>query len=197
MAGQNRSGSRKQSGKVAFCGMMVALSVALMLTGGLVPIATYCAPMLGGILLLPIMLEYGRKTAWTAYIATSLIVLTLGVDKEAAFFYLFLGYYPIIKWNIEKIGKKPLRLALKLVVFNAAIFLMYAILGFVLHMDAVVAEFTEMGAWLLFLFAVLMATLFLPQVVLNFSLLLYDRLLVPLTAIYINKLRPRLRFLIR
>ena len=124
MAGQNRSGSRKQSGKVAFCGMMVALSVALMLTGGLVPIATYCAPMLGGILLLPIMLEYGRKTAWTAYIATSLIVLTLGVDKEAAFFYLFLGYYPIIKWNIEKIGKKPLRLALKLVVFNAAIFLM-------------------------------------------------------------------------
>ena len=167
MAGQNRSGSRKQSGKVAFCGMMVALSVALMLTGGLVPIATYCAPMLGGILLLPIMLEYGRKTAWTAYIATSLIVLTLGVDKEAAFFYLFLGYYPIIKWNIEKIGRKPLRLALKLVVFNAAIFLMYAILGFVLHMDAVVAEFTEMGAWLLFLFAVLMATLFLPQVVLN------------------------------
>ena len=167
MAGQNRSGSRKQSGKVAFCGMMVALSVALMLTGGLVPIATYCAPMLGGMLLLPIMLEYGRKTAWTAYIATSLIVLTLGVDKEAAFFYLFLGYYPIIKWNIEKIGKKPLRLALKLVVFNAAIFLMYAILGFVLHMDAVVAEFTEMGAWLLFLFAVLMATLFLPQVVLN------------------------------
>ena len=187
MAGQNRSGSRKQSSKVAFCGMMVALSVALMLTGGLVPIATYCAPMLGGILLLPIMLEYGRKTAWTAYIATSLIVLTLGVDKEAAFFYLFLGYYPIIKWNIEKIGRKPLRLALKLVVFNAAIFLMYAILGFVLHMDAVVAEFTEMGAWLLFLFTVLM----------NFSLLLYDRLLVPLTAIYINKLRPRLRFLIR
>ena len=32
MAGQNRSASRKQSGKIAFCGMMVALSVALMLT---------------------------------------------------------------------------------------------------------------------------------------------------------------------
>lgn len=44
MAGQNRSASRKQSGKIAFCGMMVALSVALMLTGGLIPIATYCAP---------------------------------------------------------------------------------------------------------------------------------------------------------
>ena len=28
----------------------------------------------------------------------------------------------------------------------------------------------------------------------NFSLLLYDRLLVPLTAIYINKLRPVFAF---
>lgn len=187
MAGQNRSGSRKQSSKIAFCGMMVALSVALMLMGGLIPIATYCAPMLSGVLLLPIMLEYGRKTAWTAYIATALIVLTLGVDKEAAFFYIFLGYYPIIKWNIDQLKKKPVRLALKLAVFNAAILLMYAVLGFVLHMDAVVEEFTEMGAWMLVLFMLLM----------NFCMLLYDRLLVPLTVIYVNKLRPRLRFLIR
>lgn len=187
MTGQNRSGSRKQSGKVAFCGMMVALSVALMLTGGLIPIATYCAPMLSGILLLPIMLEYGKKTAWTAYIATALIVLTLGVDKEAAFFYIFLGYYPIIKWNIDQLKKKPVRLALKLIVFNAAIVLMYSVLGFLLHMDAVVEEFAEMGAWVLGLFVILM----------NVSLLLYDRLLVPLTVIYVNKLRPRLRFLVR
>ena len=37
----NRSRSRRQSSKIAFCGLMVALSVALMLTGGLIPIATY------------------------------------------------------------------------------------------------------------------------------------------------------------
>ena len=186
MAGQNRSGSRKQSSKVAFCGMMVALSVALMLTGGLVPIATYCAPMLGGILLLPIMLEYGRKTAWTAYIATSLIVLTLGVDKEAAFFYLFLGYYPIIKWNIEKIGKKPLSLdSLKLVVSQRRDFPDVCDSGLCAPHGC--CRWGNLPRWargFFSLFAVLM----------NFSLLLYDRLLVPLTAIYINKLRPRLRF---
>ena len=185
MAGQNRSGSRKQSTMVAFCGMMVSLSVALMLTGGVIPIATYCAPMLGSVLLLPIMLEYGRKTAWTAYIATALIVLTLGVDKEAAFFYIFLGYYPIIKWDIDKQKKKPIRLVLKLLVFNVSIVAMYAVLGFVLHMDAVVSAFAEMGAWLLAVFVVLM----------NVCLLLYDRLLLPLTVLYANKLRPRLRFL--
>lgn len=85
----NRSRSRKESGKIAFCGLMVALSVVLMLSGGLIPIATYCAPMAGGLLLLPILLEYGKKPAWTAYAATSLITLLLGADKEAAFFYLF------------------------------------------------------------------------------------------------------------
>lgn len=187
MAGQNRSSSRKKSAQIAFCGMMVALSVALMLTGGLIPIATYCAPMLGGVLLLPILLEYGKKTAWTAYAATALIVLILGIDKEAAFFYIFLGYYPIIKWNMDKLKKKPIRVALKLVVFNVSIAAMYAVLGFLLHMDAVIAEFTEMGAWMLAAFVVLM----------NACLFLYDRLLVPLTMLYVNKLRPRLRFLIR
>ena len=114
MAGQNRSASRKQSGKIAFCGMMVALSVALMLTGGLIPIATYCAPMISGVLLLPILLEYGKKTAWMGYLATALIVLILGIDKEAAFFYIFLGYYPIIKWSIDKLHQKPMRVILKL-----------------------------------------------------------------------------------
>ena len=106
MAGSNRADSRRQSSKIAFCGMMVALSVALMLTGGLIPIATYCAPLMCGVLLLPIFLEYGKKTALTAYAATSLIVLILGIDKEAAFFYIFLGYYPVIKWNLDKLKKQ-------------------------------------------------------------------------------------------
>ena len=146
--------------------MMVALSVALMLTGGLIPIATYCAPMISGVLLLPILLEYGKKTAWMGYLATALIVLILGIDKEAAFFYIFLGYYPIIKWSIDKLHQKPMR---------------------VLHMDAVVEEFTEMGMWMLAAFIIL----------LDICLFMYDRLLVPMTVLYANKLRPRLRFLIR
>ena len=133
MAGQNRSASRKQSGKIAFCGMMVALSVALTLTGGLIPIATYCAPMISGVLLLSILLEYGKKTAWMGYLATALIVLILGIDKEAAFFYIFLGYYPIIKWSIDKLHQKPMRVILKLLLFNGAVVAMYAVLGFVLH----------------------------------------------------------------
>lgn len=183
--GNNRSRSRKESSRIAFCGLMVALSVALMLTGGLIPIATYCAPMAAGLLLLPILLEYGKKAAWTAYIAVSLITLLLGIDKEAAFFYLFLGYYPLLKWEIERIKNRRLHLPCKLLVFNLAVIIMYLILGFLLNMQAIVQEFTQMGTLLLLIFLI----------TLNICLLLYDRLLFPMLYLYANKLKPRLTFL--
>jgi len=181
----NRSRSRKESRKIAFCGLMVALSVALMLSGGLIPIATYCAPMACGLLLLPILLESGKKSAWTAYIAVSLITLLLSTDKEAAFFYLFLGHYPLLKWEIERIKNKVLRLPCKLLFFNSSIIAMYLILGFLLNMQALVQEFTQMGTMLLIVFLIM----------LNACMLLYDRLLFPMIYLYVNKIKPRLRFL--
>jgi len=181
----NRSSSREQSKRIAFCGLTAALSVALMLTGGLIPIATYCAPMAAGILLLPVMLEYGKKSAWTAYAAVALITLLMGVDKEASFFYLFIGYYPLLKWEIERKKNKKLRLLCKLLVFNAAVIIMYLVLGFLLNMNALIQEFTQMGAALLLLFLAM----------LNACLLLYDRLLLPMVYLYVNRIKPRLRFI--
>ena len=182
-----RQQSRIQSGKMAFCGMLVALSVVLMLSGGLIPIATYCAPMFCALLLLPILMEYGKKAAWTAFAAVAMISLILGIDKEAAFFYLFIGHYPLLKWEIERIKSKPKKNIIKLLVFNLSIALMYLFLGTVLGMHAVVAEFGEMNAAMLAVFLVM----------LNVCLLLYDRLIFPLMILYDRKLRPKLRFIKR
>lgn len=182
-----RQQSRIQSGKMAFCGLLVALSVALMLSGGLIPIATYCAPMFCALLLLPILMEYGKKAAWTGFAAVSLITLILGIDKEAAFFYLFVGYYPLLKWEIERLKSKPMRILVKVLVFNLSIALMYVFLGAVLGMHAVVAEFSEMNAAMLAVFLVM----------LNLCLFLYDRLIFPLMILYDRKLRPKLRFIKR
>lgn len=185
MSASRRNSSREQSTKIAFCGLLVALCVVLMLSGGLIPIATYCAPMAAGILLLPVLMEYGKKTAWTAYAAVALITLMLGIDKEAAFFFLFLGYYPIVKWALDRIHQKPLRILAKLAVWNLSVVLMYAVMGFLLHMDAVVAEFSEMGAVMLVGFVLLF----------DLCMVLYDRLMMPLIYLYANRLRPKLRFL--
>ena len=54
----------QKSRPVAFCAMMAALSVVVMLLGGLVPVFTYCSPLIASILLLPVLDEYGAGKAW-------------------------------------------------------------------------------------------------------------------------------------
>ena len=185
MAQNNRRKSRQASIRMAFCGVMTALSVSIMLAGGLIPIATYCAPMIAGVFLLPILMEFGEKTAWITFTATALLCLLMGNDKEASFFYIFVGYYPIIKWRIDRGGKnRALRILMKLAVFSASILLMYWMLCYLMNMRAIAAEFEEMGVWLSLLFLAFF----------DICMLLYDRLLLPLVIIYAKRLRPRLTF---
>lgn len=182
-----RKNARRQSALAAFCGMAAGLSVVIMLMGGIIPAATYAVPMLCGLLLLPILLEFGAKAAWITYLATALIALLMGFDKEAAFFYIFIGYYPIVKWKLDRIRSRPLRLAAKLGLFTGAIVIMYGFMYLLFPLQAFAQEFREMGIWL--------STLFV--LVYDLCMLIYDRLLLPLSMIYINRIRPRLSFLLR
>ena len=183
----HRADSRRQSARIALCGLLAALSVVLMLGGGLIPVATYCAPMAAAVLLLPVVFEFGRASAVLTYAAVSLISLMLSADKEAALFYIFIGYYPILKWDLDRVRPRGLRLVLKAAVFNLSIGLMYALLCFVLHIDAITAEFSAMGPALLFAFIL----------GLNACLFIYDKLLISLSLLYWNRIRPRLHFLAR
>ncbi len=181
----NHSKARKQSMMAAFCGMAAGLSMAVMLLGGVIPIATYAVPMLCGLLLLPILLEFGERAAWATFFAVSALALMLDFDKEAAFFYLFIGYYPIVKWKLDKIRGKGWRLAAKLALFTMSMVVMYALLALLFPVLAVLKDFEEMG--------VLMSALFLLVYVL--CMMLYDHLLVYCVMLYANKIRPKLKFL--
>ena len=181
----NRNSARRQSLMVAFCGMAAGLSVVIMLLGGVIPIATYAVPMLCGLLLLPILIEFGKTAAWATFFAVAALALLLGFDKEAAFFYLFIGYYPIVKWDLDKIKPKGLRIAVKLLLFTGAIVIMYALLNLLFPLDAYLNEFQEMG--------VIMTIGFV--VVYDICMLLYDWALMGCVMIYANKIRPKMAFL--
>ena len=182
-----RKNARQQSMTVAFCGMAAALSAVLMLAGGVIPIATYAVPMLCGTLLLPILIEFGKKAAWATFFSVALLALILGFDKEAAFFYLFIGYYPIVKWPLDRVKPKAKRILLKALVFTCAIGLMYALLLLLFPMEAMRREFQEMGAVMTAVFVVAYAL----------CMFLYDFLLVLLLPVYANRIRPKLTFLTR
>ena len=173
---------RRASARAAYCGMASALSLALMLMGGLVPVATYAVPMLCALALLPVLLEFGKKAAWLTWAATAALGLMLGLDKEASFFYLFMGYYPIVKWRLDRVKSRAVRLAVKAALFGVALAGMYGLLALLFPMGEYLKEFGEMGWAMTGLFAAAFVGV----------MLLFDRLLFPASLFYMNRIRPKL-----
>ena len=172
----------KKSRKMALTGMLCALAVVLMMLGGVIPLATFCCPALAGLMLIPVFVECGEKLSWCAYAAIAALSLILCPDKEAALLLAFIGYYPILRWRLDQLRSRLLRVVAKLGVFNLAVLAMYALSILVLQMDQILREYQEMGL-------VLTADCLLVG---NVTLLLYDRLIAIMTALYVKRLRGRL-----
>lgn len=171
------------SGRVAFCGVSAGLMLAVMLLGNVLPMATFVCPAAAGMFLIPAAREYGPRTGLLLYLAVAVLSLILCSDKEAAFFFLFLlGWYPVVRTKLQHIQKRPPRVALKLVLFNAAICLIYAILLFVLTIPDLQAAFSSRTPLLLIVFLVLG----------NMTFLVYDLCLARISDLYFYRLRPKL-----
>ena len=171
-----------KSKKMALTGMLCALAVVIMMLGGVIPLATFCCPALAGLMLIPVFVECGEKLSWCAYAAIAALSLILCPDKEAALLLAFIGYYPILRWRLDQLRSRLLRVVAKLGVFNLAVLAMYALSILVLQMDQILREYQEMGL------ALTVACLLVG----NVTLLLYDRLIAIMTALYVNRLRGRL-----
>jgi len=173
---------RGGSFSVALCALIAALGAALMTVGGLIPVATYCSPLLAGILLLPVLYEFSRREAWMVWAVTAALSLMLSPDKEAGSMYLFLGWYPIVKPTLDRIRPRGLGYAVKVALFTAAFALMYALLLYVFQLEQVVADMQSVGK---------IANLALNGL-LVVTMLVYDYLLGRLWVLYVYRLRPRL-----
>lgn len=135
--------SRANAGRsVAFGGVLAALAVVIMCLGGLIPVATFICPMLCMGLLAAVLALFGSRIAWAWYLATALLSVLLGPDKEAASVFLFIGYYPILKPYFEK---SRFSVVWKLLLFNAAIIAMYLLLIYLFGMNEIGQEFAEAG----------------------------------------------------
>lgn len=175
---------KRQSGKIALCGVICALVVVIMLSGSIIPFATFCAPALGGIMLMVIAMECGMRLAWMCYGAIGFLSLLFVPDKElAAIFVFFFGYYPLLKAYLERIHSRVIQMLLKITVFNVAIVSMYAVLLYVFPMKYLAEEFANTASW------ILVGLLALS----NVSFLVYDAALVNLLHIYVVKIKPKLR----
>lgn len=124
------------SRQLALTGVLSALAVVVLLAGGVIPAATFCAPLLAMVVLLPVLEECGLKAAATAWAAVSLLALPLATDPELALVYLCFGWYPLLRPQVARLPSRPLRLLARLAVCNGAITLLYGLLFRLLGLTA-------------------------------------------------------------
>ena len=174
---------QQKSWAMAYCGIVAALCVALMLLGAVIPIAMFIAPAVAGFLIATVCVECGMQMALTAYAAVSLLALLFGPDKEVALiFTVLLGYYPLAKPKFERIRPALLRCVCKLLLCNGAVLAMYGMIYLLVPMGSISQELRATAT------AAALATLAMG----NVAFLLYDRALHNMLMMYRLVWQPKL-----
>ncbi len=111
----------KSTRKIAFCGVLCALSTVILLAT-FFPYATYALAALAGIVFIPAALEMGPRYGICCYVVTALLASVLTPDPEAkVLFVLFFGYYPVLQLRLQLWHKTVASWVVKLAVFNVAV----------------------------------------------------------------------------
>ena len=172
--------------RVAVSGMMVALGVIILYMGSLIEVLDISMAAIASILCIIAVIEYGKIYAIMVFGATAILAMLVLPEKYTPSLYaLLIGYYPILKELIERIGKKSifsqrgfsvLRWAIKLVFFNCALLVFALVAKYILVLP-------EAEKWM-------QITMF---VLANAVFVVYDIALTRLISTYIFRIRARLR----
>ena len=100
---------RGAAARMALCGVLAALAVALMFLDGTVPFASIACPVLASLVLIPVYCECGWKWGLLWYAAVAALGALLAPEKEAAVLFVFFGYYPMLAKLIGVAARARLR----------------------------------------------------------------------------------------
>ncbi len=174
---------QSKSNPIAFGGIVCALSLLCMFLSGVFPFAEYTCPALAGIILVALVIDFGKKTAWIAYAAIAALCLFVTPNKEAAVLFIaFLGYYPIVKSNLEQIKSRVTEWILKIALFNAACVSAYFVIIYAFGMVELLDEMSMGYAWGIYAFWALANVVFV----------IYDTALSQVIGFYFTMIRPKL-----
>lgn len=164
----------KATKKLTLCGILTALCVVILIVGSFLGLGIYAAPMLAGLLLIPVGLECGKRYQITTWAAISILSVLLVPDVEEKLMFIFLlGWYPVLSQAVSTLPRL-LQILIKLVVFNGAVIALEALLMLVLMPDG-----ESFGKILLIILLVLANVVFF----------LYDMLIPRFTLLYQRRFR--------
>lgn len=176
---RNVNGKRVSTTRLlTLCSVLSALGVAIMYLGSFIEVLDLSLALLASFSVVILMIEQGGAYPWLIYAVTGTLALLLLPNKSAAVeFVCFMGFYPIVKERVERIGARIVRIFLKLLCFNASL----ALAWFALRL--LVGE-VELGTELPVVAVILL---------LNGFFAFYDYALSVLITSYLRVWRKRLR----
>lgn len=175
---------KKNTGKIALCGVMSALSVSIMLLSYF-PALTYAIPAIAGVVFIILVIETDVKWALSAYAATCVLVMLLAEPEAKLMFVAFFGYYPIIKGVIERLRRPLVEYLIKFAVFNVAVIAAYVVIIYVLDMP--IEEMGDLGKY---------SSLVLLGMG-NVTFFVYDFAVSRIVELYLHTLHKKLKRLVR
>ena len=164
---------KSKTRKLTVAAMLAALQIVLMYIGTVIPAWKLALTALAGILNAAVLIECGVGSSLICFAAVSALSALLLPQKSLAFLYIVLfGYYPLLKSAAERIEKRWLEWAAKLVVFNLAFALCMAALRFGFVSDINLPDVALVVLWL----------------GLNVVFVIYDVGLTQLISLYIHRI---------
>lgn len=170
----------KQNSKIAMCGVISALGIAIMLLAYF-PYFTYLAGAVAGFLTVIVVAETDKKWALATFIVTGLLSLFFAETEAKIMYLLFFGYYPILKICIENIKSKTVQYIIKFTLFNCAVVGAYSLLTFVFGLPPeILPKYGIYGIVGILLLA-------------NVTFYIYDIALVRMAGIYMYRVHPSVK----
>ena len=130
--GHNRNFTRHTTRRVATCGVFCALAVVMLGLGAVIEVLDVTASAAAALILLPVLLCYGKKYGWLAYAVTATLGVLLMPQSLAAWMYAGLtGFYPMVKMKLDRLPRL-LGWLIKLALLTAVLALYLAVFYFIM-----------------------------------------------------------------
>ena len=187
--GHDRNSTRHTTRRVATCGVFCALAVVMLGLGAVIEVLDVTASAAAALILLPILLCYGKKYAWLSYAVTATLGVLLMPQSLAVWMYAGLtGFYPMVKMKLDRLPR-ILGWPIKLALLTAVLMLYLAVFYFIMlggegsFADAFLHGFGEENKPPVLAYAVVGLSVF--------TFILYDLLIDRLLVLYYIKWKKR------
>jgi hypothetical protein len=133
----------KQTRNITMTALFTALSVVFLYVAAVLPTGQLGFVAVSSLFAVAAVLESGLGAGLFVFVGSAVLGYLIVPNKTAVLLYgLFFGYYPVIKSLIERIRKRIPEWILKLVVFNAALTVIWFGLSAILFNSSILGAST-------------------------------------------------------